>query len=140
MQQGLCINQLSVSVEERPILQEVSLSIAAGQVHALMGPNGSGKSSLAYAVMGHPRYTITGGTIALDGHDLTQLPTDKRARSGLFLALQQPPEIPGVRVRTFLREAWSALRGQESGGDFDQALRESCKVLAIKVDSPKQFS
>jgi Fe-S cluster assembly ATP-binding protein len=110
------VRDLQVSVETddgaRPILRGVDLTIRSGETHALMGPNGSGKSTLAYAIAGHPRYVITGGTITLDGDDVLALSVDERARAGLFLAMQYPVEVPGVSVTNFLRTAATAVRGE----------------------------
>ncbi len=94
------IRDLHVSVETeqgpKEILRGVDLTIASGQTHAIMGPNGSGKSTLAYSIAGHPKYTITSGTVTLDGEDLLEMSVDERARAGLFLAMQYPVEVPGV--------------------------------------------
>lgn len=112
----LCIDNLHISIESKPIVNGVSLSVAPGEVHAIMGPNGSGKSTLAMALAGHPRYTITNGTIELDEASLTALPPHERARAGLFLSFQYPMEIPGVSVLNFLRTADQALRPPLAGG------------------------
>ena len=77
-----------------------------------MGPNGSGKSTLAYSIAGHPKYTITGGTVTLDGEDVLAMTVDERARAGLFLAMQYPVEVPGVSVSNFLRTAATAIKGE----------------------------
>ncbi len=106
--------QVSVDTEDGPkeILKGVTLSIKAGETHAIMGPNGSGKSTLAYSIAGHPKYTITGGSVTLDGEDLLAMSVDQRARAGLFLAMQYPVEVPGVSVSNFLRTAKTALDGE----------------------------
>ena len=96
----------------REILTGVDLTVRAGETHAIMGPNGSGKSTLADAVAGHPQYTVTGGTITLDGNDVLAMSVDERARAGLFLAMQYPVEVPGVSVSNFLRSAATAIRGE----------------------------
>src|SRR5690242_17770799 len=106
------VRDLSVSVEDKPILNGVSLTIKAGETHAIMGPNGSGKSTLAYSLAGHPKYTVTGGTVTLDGEDVLAMTVDERARAGLFLAMQYPVEVPGVTVSNFLRTAKTAIDGQ----------------------------
>jgi Fe-S cluster assembly ATP-binding protein len=93
------------------ILSGLSLTVEAGEIHAIMGPNGSGKSTLASTLLGSPEYQVTGGTIELHGDDITDWPTDLRAKSGLFLAFQYPQEIPGVSVIQFLRQALSARKG-----------------------------
>ena len=110
------IIDLHVDVETetgpKPILKGVNLTINDGEVHAIMGPNGSGKSTMAYAIAGHPKYTITSGQVLLDGQDLTEMSVDERARAGLFLAMQYPVEVPGVSVTNFLRAAKTALDGE----------------------------
>ncbi len=110
------IKNLQVSVEaesgEREILKGVDLTIKSGETHAIMGPNGSGKSTLAYSIAGHPKYTITGGSVTLDGVDVLEMSVDERARAGLFLAMQYPVEVPGVSVSNFLRSAATAIRGE----------------------------
>ena len=102
------IEDLHVNVEGKEILKGVDLTVNQGEVHALMGPNGSGKSTLANALMGDPRYKVTQGRILLNGEDMLPLPADQRARRGMFLAFQYPLEIPGVKVRHFLRMAVKA--------------------------------
>ena len=116
MMSELVIKGLQVSVEaeggKREILRGVDLTIKSGQTHAIMGPNGSGKSTLAYSIAGHPKYTITGGTVTLDGKDVLEMSVDERAKAGLFLAMQYPVEVPGVSVSNFLRTAVTAVRGE----------------------------
>jgi len=110
------IRDLHVSVETeqgpKEILRGVDLTIASGQTHAIMGPNGSGKSTLAYSIAGHPKYTITSGTVTLDGENLLEMSVDERARAGLFLAMQYPVEVAGVTVSNFLRTAKTAIDGK----------------------------
>ena len=112
--QSLIIPNLSIRVAEKEVVRDLSLSIGSGEVHALMGPNGSGKSSLAYALAGHPEYLITCGSAMLDsvdpvrgktsnGADLLALAPEKRAEVGLFLSFQEPPEVGGVSMSTFLQ-------------------------------------
>jgi Fe-S cluster assembly ATP-binding protein len=108
----LDIRGLRVSVEDKEILQGVDLTVSSGETHAIMGPNGSGKSTLAYSIAGHPKYTVTHGSITLDGEDVLKMAVDERARAGLFLAMQYPTEIPGVTVSNFLRTAATAMRGE----------------------------
>ncbi len=105
---------VEVDTESGPkaILKGVDLTVRSGEVHAIMGPNGSGKSTLAYSIAGHPKYRITGGSVTLDGVELTELTVDERARAGLFLAMQYPIEVPGVSVANFLRTAKTALTGE----------------------------
>jgi Fe-S cluster assembly ATP-binding protein len=110
------IRDLHVSVatddEQKEILTGVTLSIKDGETHAIMGPNGSGKSTLAYSIAGHPKYTITSGSVTLDGEDVLAMTVDERARAGLFLAMQYPVEVPGVSVANFLRTAKTAIEGE----------------------------
>ncbi|MDQ1128422.1 Fe-S cluster assembly ATPase SufC [Microbacterium sp. SORGH_AS_0888] len=110
------IHDLHVTVETEegttPILNGLDLTVRTGETHAIMGPNGSGKSTLAYTIAGHPKYTVTGGTITLDGDDVLAMSVDERARAGLFLAMQYPVEIPGVTVTNFLRTAKTAIDGE----------------------------
>jgi len=110
------IKDLHVSIETeqgtKEILKGVSLTIKTGETHAIMGPNGSGKSTLAYTIAGHPKYTVTSGSITFDGEDVLAMSVDERARAGLFLAMQYPVEIPGVTVTNFLRTAKTALDGE----------------------------
>ncbi|MBO1766529.1 MULTISPECIES: Fe-S cluster assembly ATPase SufC [Allobranchiibius] len=110
------IRDLHVTVDTeqgaKEILKGVDLSISSGATHAIMGPNGSGKSTLAYSIAGHPKYTVTQGTVTLDGEDVLSMTVDERARAGLFLAMQYPVEVPGVTVSNFLRTAKTAVSGE----------------------------
>jgi len=114
------IRGLTVTVQSDPanpgvtkeILRGVDLTVRAGETHAIMGPNGSGKSTLAYSIAGHPKYTVTSGTVTLDGEDVLAMSVDERARAGLFLAMQYPVEVPGVTVSNFLRTAKTAVDGE----------------------------
>jgi Fe-S cluster assembly ATP-binding protein len=105
---------VSVHTEDGPkeILRGVDLTVRSGETHAIMGPNGSGKSTLAYSIAGHPKYTITSGSVTLDGEDVLGMSVDERARAGLFLAMQYPVEVPGVSVANFLRTAKTAIEGE----------------------------
>ncbi|HLN79202.1 MAG TPA: Fe-S cluster assembly ATPase SufC [Nocardioidaceae bacterium] len=105
---------VSVDTENGPkeILKGVDLVIRDGETHAIMGPNGSGKSTLAYSIAGHPKYTVTSGSVTLDGVDVLSMSVDERARAGLFLAMQYPVEVPGVSVANFLRTAKTAIDGE----------------------------
>lgn len=119
---------------QKEILKGVDLTINSGETHAIMGPNGSGKSTLAYAIAGHPKYEITGGSVTLDGADVLEMSVDERAKAGLFLAMQYPVEVPGVSVSNFLRTAATALRGEAPNlrkwvGEVKDAM------LALKMDS-----
>ena len=105
---------------EREILAGIDLVVGKGEVHAIMGPNGSGKTTLAYALMGHPAYTVTGGSVHWKGRDILKLSPDKRSRLGLFLAFQYPTAIPGLSVASFIRSALNAkLQGVDKTGDVD---------------------
>ncbi len=110
------IRDLHVTVDTEagttPILNGINLTMSTGETHAIMGPNGSGKSTLAYTIAGHPKYTVTSGSITFDGEDVLEMSVDERARAGLFLAMQYPVEIPGVTVTNFLRTAKTALDGE----------------------------
>jgi len=113
------IRDLHVSVDAdgtesgaKEILRGVDLIVRSGETHAIMGPNGSGKSTLAYSVAGHPKYTVTSGSITLDGEDVLAMSVDERARAGLFLAMQYPVEVPGITVSNFLRSARTAIDGK----------------------------
>jgi len=110
------IHDLHVTVETeagpQEILRGVDLTVKAGETHAIMGPNGSGKSTLAYSIAGHPKYTVSGGSVTLDGADVLAMSVDERARAGLFLAMQYPVEVPGVSVSNFLRTAKTAVTGE----------------------------
>jgi Fe-S cluster assembly ATP-binding protein len=104
----LVVDGLTASVGGKEILRGVSLEVRSGEVHAVMGPNGSGKSTLSHVLMGRPGYEVTGGTVTLDGEDMLGLPAWKRARAGLFLAMQYPLEVPGVSLVDALSEAFVA--------------------------------
>jgi Fe-S cluster assembly ATP-binding protein len=110
------IHDLHVTVAteqgDKEILRGVDLTVSSGQTHAIMGPNGSGKSTLAYSVAGHPKYTVTSGSVTLDGQDVLSMSVDERARAGIFLAMQYPVEVPGVSVSNFLRTARTAVDGK----------------------------
>lgn len=116
MSSVLEIKDLRVSVETeqgtKQILKGVDLTIKQGETHAIMGPNGSGKSTLAYAIAGHPRYNVEGGSVLLDGQEVLEMEVDERAHAGLFLAMQYPIEIPGVTNANFLRTAKTAIDGE----------------------------
>src|SRR6201987_6047031 len=123
---------VSVGEEATEILKGVDLTIESGQTHAIMGPNGSGKSTLAYSIAGHPKYTVTRGSVTLDGEDVLAMSVDERARAGLFLAMQYPVEVPGVSVSNFLRTAVSAVRGEAPKlRDFMKEMRGAMSGLSI---------
>jgi len=135
----LVINGLHVSVEGQEILKGVDLTIGRGEVHALMGPNGSGKSTLGYAIMGHPSYDVTSGSIELvepngTRHDVLAMEPDQRARAGLFLAFQRPMSIPGVRLADFLRHAVTNVRNPDrKEGQELMPMREFRNELKAKM-------
>jgi Fe-S cluster assembly ATP-binding protein len=128
----LQINNLSIYLQEQHIVNNFSLPVAPGTVHALMGPNGSGKSTLAHTLMGHPHYTVTAGQILLNGEDITNLPIHKRAQLGVFLAFQHPLEIPGVTVAMLLKQAHQAVTGTAlSVKDFNALLTANLELLEM---------
>lgn len=151
---GLTIEHLRVGIGEREILKDISLTVGRGEVHAVMGPNGSGKSTLAYALMGHPNYTVGKKSRASIGKvNVLTMPTEKRAKLGLFLAFQSPIAIPGVSVMNLLRTGYQELHGDGStkarvsvqnpllarrwnaGGttlaDFTAGVKENAKTLSV---------
>ena len=130
----LSIKNLHVSIEDTPILKGLNLSVRKGEVHAIMGPNGTGKSTLAYAVMGHPKYEITEGDILLDGESILEMSPDERSRAGVFLAFQYPVSIPGVTVANFLRTALNARRRHSNPPQDDISVLEFRKMLKSKMD------
>ncbi|MSU75715.1 MAG: Fe-S cluster assembly ATPase SufC [Candidatus Magasanikbacteria bacterium] len=128
----LQIKNIHISAQDKPIVHGLNLEIKPGEIHAIMGPNGSGKSTLANALMGHPKYTVTKGRIIIDKKDITALSADKRARAGLFLSMQYPPEIPGVSIANFLRLSAGAMRGTNQNPiTFHKELNERMKELGI---------
>lgn len=130
----LDIRNLHVSIDDREILNGVNLVVRQGEVHALMGPNGTGKSTLAYAIMGHPSYTVTEGEIYLKGENIVDLQPDERAHLGLYMAFQYPVSIPGVTVANFLRTAINAKRKAENVDDKGIPIPEFRKLLIEKMD------
>jgi Fe-S cluster assembly ATP-binding protein len=128
------IRNLHVTVQDKPILKGVDLTVRQGEVHALMGPNGTGKSTLAYTLMGHPGYAVTEGQILYKGRELTELQPDERARLGIFLAFQYPVAIPGVSVANFLRAALNARRRANNPEDKGIPVPEFRKLLKSKMD------
>jgi Fe-S cluster assembly ATP-binding protein len=115
----LDIRDLRATVSGQEILKGISLSVQAGEIHAIMGPNGSGKSTLAQVLAGHPAYEVTGGSVTYDGEDLLEMDPEVRAQKGLFLAFQYPVEIPGVSNAYFLRAAYNAIRKSKGEPEVD---------------------
>jgi Fe-S cluster assembly ATP-binding protein len=115
----LDIRDLHANVGDKEILRGITLSVGAGEIHAIMGPNGSGKSTLAQVLAGHPAYEVTGGTVTYEGEDLLAMDPEERAQRGLFLAFQYPVEIPGVTNTYFLRAAYNAIRKSKGLGEVD---------------------
>jgi len=130
---SLKIENLSVNAEDQPILKGLNLEIPQGEVHAIMGPNGTGKSTLAYTLMGHPRYTITSGSVTLNGTNLLSLPPEERSKQGVFLAFQYPVAVPGVTVANFLRTAINAHRKYKDNEDKGIPILEFRNLLIEKM-------
>lgn len=126
------IKNLHISVEGKEIVKGVNLVVRSGEVHALMGPNGSGKSTLANALLGHPRYAVTGGKIFMDGKDMTAEKTHIRARAGIFLSLQYPPAVAGLNVGGFLRAAYQETKGVKiSVPEFHKKIKTAMAQLGM---------
>lgn len=125
----LTIKDLHVQIEDKEILKGVNLEVKAGEFHAVMGPNGAGKSTLASAIMGHPKYEVTKGSITMDGEDVLEMEVDERARAGLFLAMQYPSEISGVTNSDFLRSAINAHRGEGNEIPLMQFIKKLDKTM-----------
>ncbi len=135
--------KVELTAKGKSILKGVDLSVEAGSVHAIMGPNGSGKSTLSYVLSGREGYTVTDGSVTLDGTDLLDLEPEERAALGLFLAFQYPTEIPGVGNMTFLRTALNAQRKargepEMSSGEFLKEVREKSRTLQIDSEMLKR--
>lgn len=129
--------------DEKEIIKGLSLSIPAGEVHAIMGPNGAGKSTLSYVLAGREEYEVTSGSATLDGADLLDMEPEERAAAGLFLAFQYPVEIPGVNMSTFLKTSINAIRKQRGQDELDalgmlKLIKAKTKELGIKDDMMKR--
>ncbi len=140
MMSQLKIENLHVEIEGKKILKGVSLTINEHEVHALMGPNGNGKSTLLSAIMGHPKYKVTEGSITLDGKDVLSMSVDERSRAGLFLAMQYPQEVPGVTNSDFLRAAMNVRRERPIPlFSFIKEMEKSIQELEMKPDLAHRF-
>ena len=136
----LIINDLHVEIEGKEILKGVNLTVKENEIHALMGPNGNGKSTLLAAVMGHPKYIVTGGSITFNGQDVLSMSVDERSRAGLFLAMQYPQEISGVTNSDFLRAAINARQDKPiSLFKFIKEMEGTIKELEMKPDLAHRF-
>ncbi len=139
----LKIENLHAEIDGKQILNGLTLSVGAGEVHAMMGPNGAGKSTLGYVLGGRPGYEVTGGSVTFDGRDLLDMAPDERAAAGLFLGFQYPVEIPGVSNVQFLRTAINAQRrargeAEISAGDFLRLARGQGEALGVSMDMMKR--
>ena len=141
------INNLYASIENKEILKGVNLDIKPGEIHAIMGPNGSGKSTLAYVLAGHPRYSITSGSIEFFGKDITSAKPEERAQAGMFLAFQYPLEIPGVSIANALRLAYNSIakaqnrsHSREGGNPVGvPEFRELLEAEMVELSMPADF-
>jgi Fe-S cluster assembly ATP-binding protein len=139
----LTIDNLTNEIDGKAILKGLSLSVNAGEVHAIMGPNGAGKSTLAYTLGGRPGYEVTGGAATFEGKDLFALEPHERAAAGLFLGFQYPVEIPGVSNLQFLRESLNSqrrARGEKelNGGEFIRLAKEKAALLGLDMEMLKR--
>lgn len=138
----LSIKDLHVSIEGKEILKGVNLEVKGGEIHAIMGPNGTGKSTLSSAIMGHPKYEVTQGSITLDGKNVLEMEVDERARAGLFLAMQYPSEISGVTNSDFLRSAINSRLGEGneiSLMKFIRKMDEKMELLEMNPDMAQRY-
>lgn len=130
-QELLKVEQLVVEVGQKQILHGIDLQMHAGETHVLMGPNGAGKSTLGYALMGNPKYEVTGGAATFQGEDLLEKSTAERAASGLFLSFQNPVEVPGVSLGSFIRSAMEQRGEKISLWNFRKAVRKQMELLQM---------
>lgn len=137
------IENLHVTTADKKILQGINLSLGAGEIHAIMGPNGSGKSTLSHVIAGHPDFKVTEGSIRFGGENLLSMPIEERARAGVFVAFQYPPEVPGVNNMQFLRTAVNTVRKARgetefSTGEFLAKAKEVMARLDMKAEMIKR--
>ena len=126
------VKNLHVDVEDKQILHGVNLEIGKGETHVLMGPNGTGKSTLGYALMGNPRYTVREGEIWFDGKNITEEAVNERAKAGIFLSFQNPLEVPGVTLSSFIRNALEQKTGKRIRlWDFKKELEKTMELLSM---------
>lgn len=134
------LNNITVTREHKTIVDGVSLAVKSGEVHIVMGPNGSGKSTLLNAVMGHPTYEVTVGSLLLDGEDIVSVPTEKKAARGLMLSMQYLPAIEGVTMVSFLYRAYRTIKGSDiSVIDFNKMLTEKVRTAGLDEGLLKRF-
>ena len=126
----LQIQKLSAGIGDKTILHDVSLEINPGEINVLMGPNGAGKSTLGYTLMGSPEYSVSGGHIFFDGEDITSYSADKRAKAGIFLSFQEPLEVPGISLESFIRSSMQQVSGQKIKlFSFQKELEKAMDIL-----------
>ena len=135
----LQIKDLQAKIEDKTILKGVNLTVNAGEVHAIMGPNGAGKSTLSNVLTGHPRYTVSGGSVIYNGHNLLEMEPEERAQAGIFMSFQYPVEIPGVSMINFLRTAVNAKRAAHgehpmSASEFLKLIKEKQKLVELNSE------
>lgn len=135
----LDVQNISVSVDEKTVLKNLNLKIGEGETHVLMGPNGAGKSTLGNALMGNPVYTLDGGKIIFEGQDLTGESTDKRARAGMFLSFQNPLEVPGISLESFIRSSIQQRTGERVKlFQFQKELQKDMRLLNMDESYAKR--
>lgn len=137
---SLELKNLQISIDNKIIIDDLSLTVKPGEVHVIMGPNGSGKSTLANAVFGHPKYTIGVGKVIVDKNDVTKKSPDKKAQAGLFLSMQYAPEIPGVTVAHFIRVATAAMTHENKNPfEFHEELKKMMKQLGMDTSFATRY-